>query len=167
MTAPSETAVTVIAIRNTRKEYPSASGSHRAVISDTIVAPDLKFAITADDGLARGDCEGLVRANMRRFGLLILCLFVALSPSSSRGGSCPDRPIRLVVGFGVGGPTDIPARFIADKLSEALGQRVFVENKPASGGIVATRDVITPPAPGSTPLLSPPFVPPTLAASQH
>jgi len=80
---------------------------------------------------------------MRRFGLLILSLILALSPSISRGGSYPDRPIRLVVGFGVGGPTDIPARFIADKLSEALGQRVFVENKPASGGIVATRDVIS------------------------
>jgi tripartite-type tricarboxylate transporter receptor subunit TctC len=58
-----------------------------------------------------------------------------------------------VVGFGVGGPTDIPARFIADKLSDALGQRVFVENRPASGGIVATRDVIARPADGYTLLL--------------
>jgi hypothetical protein len=87
---------------------------------------------------------------MRRVGLLILSLIVSLSPSVSCGGSYPDRPIRLVVGFGVGGPTDIPARFIADKLSETLGQRVFVENKPASGGIVATRDVIARPADGYT-----------------
>lgn len=90
---------------------------------------------------------------MRGFGPLILSLIVALSPSTSRGGNYPDRPIRLVVGFGVGGPTDIPARFIADKLSEALGQRLFVENKPASGGIVATRDVIARPADGYTLLL--------------
>src|SRR5215467_10936796 len=164
MTAPSETAVTVIAIRNTRKEYPSASGSHRAVISDTIVAPDLKFAIKADDGLAKGEYEGLVGDNMRRFRLLILSLIVALSPSMSRGGNYPDRPIRLVVGFGVGGPTDIPARFIADKLSEALGQRVFVENKPASGGIVATRDVIARPADGYTLLLCTHFEPINVAA---
>jgi tripartite-type tricarboxylate transporter receptor subunit TctC len=101
---------------------------------------------------------------MRSFGLLILSLVVALSPARSRAGSYPDRPIRLVVGFGVGGPTDIPARFIADKLSEALGQRVFVENKPASGGIVATRDVIARPADGYTLLLCTHFEPINVAA---
>jgi tripartite-type tricarboxylate transporter receptor subunit TctC len=92
-------------------------------------------------------------SNMRSLGLPILSLAMALSTTTSHAGSYPDRPIRLVVGFGVGGPTDIPARFIAEKLSEALGQRVFVENKPASGGIVATRDVIAQPADGYTLLL--------------
>jgi tripartite-type tricarboxylate transporter receptor subunit TctC len=65
----------------------------------------------------------------------------------------PNRPIRLLVGFGAGGPTDIPARFIADRLGAALGQPVVVENKPAAGGIVATRDVIAQPADGYTLLL--------------
>ena len=65
----------------------------------------------------------------------------------------PSRPIRLVVGFGAGGPTDIPARFIADKLGDALGQPVVVENKPAAGGIVATRDVLAQPRDGYTLLL--------------
>jgi tripartite-type tricarboxylate transporter receptor subunit TctC len=56
--------------------------------------------------------------------------------------SYPARTIRLVVGFGAGGPTDIPARFIADKLSDQLGKRVAVENKAGAGGMLATRDVL-------------------------
>jgi tripartite-type tricarboxylate transporter receptor subunit TctC len=62
----------------------------------------------------------------------------------------PSRPIRLVVGFGAGGPTDIPARYVADKLGAALGQRVIVENKPAAAGMLATREVLAQPADGYT-----------------
>ena len=65
----------------------------------------------------------------------------------------PSRPIRLVVGFGAGGPTDIPARFIADKLGAAIKQRVVVENKPGAAGMLATRDLISQPADGHTLLL--------------
>jgi tripartite-type tricarboxylate transporter receptor subunit TctC len=65
----------------------------------------------------------------------------------------PNRPIRLVVGFGAGGPTDIPARFIADKLGEAFGHRVVVENKPAAAGMIATRDVLSQPKDGYNLLL--------------
>ena len=90
---------------------------------------------------------------MRIFWTPVLSLAMALTATATHAGSYPDRPIRLVVGFGVGGPTDIPARFIADKLSQSLGQRVFVENKPASGGILATRDVIARPAQPHTLLL--------------
>ena len=90
---------------------------------------------------------------MRNLCVPILSLVMALTATTTHAGSYPDRPIRLVVGFGVGGPTDIPARFIAEKLSQSLGQRVFVENKPASGGIVAARDVIARPADGYTLLL--------------
>lgn len=69
--------------------------------------------------------------------------------SSARAeGAYPARPIRLVVGFGAGGPTDIPARFVADKLGTALGQRMIVENKPAAAGMLATRDVLSQPPDG-------------------
>jgi tripartite-type tricarboxylate transporter receptor subunit TctC len=67
--------------------------------------------------------------------------------------SYPARPIRLVLGFGAGGPTDIPARFVADKLGQALGTRVVVENKPAAAGMIATRDVLAQPRDGYTLLL--------------
>jgi tripartite-type tricarboxylate transporter receptor subunit TctC len=85
---------------------------------------------------------------------LILALAVALyAPPARAADTYPSRPIRLVVGFGAGGPTDIPARYIADKLGAALGQPVVVENKPAAGGIVATRDVLAQPRDGYTLLL--------------
>jgi tripartite-type tricarboxylate transporter receptor subunit TctC len=67
--------------------------------------------------------------------------------------SYPARPIRLVVGFAAGGSTDIPARYIADKLGALLGQRVIVENKPAAAGMLATRDVLAQPRDGYNLLL--------------
>ena len=73
--------------------------------------------------------------------------------SAHAADTYPSRPIRLVVGFGAGGPTDIPARFIADKLGAVLGQPVVVENKPGAGGIVATRDVLAQPRDGYALLL--------------
>jgi tripartite-type tricarboxylate transporter receptor subunit TctC len=84
----------------------------------------------------------------------LLALTVAVhAPPARAADTWPSRPIRLIVGFGAGGPTDIPARFIADKLGNALGQPVIVENKPAAGGIVATRDVLAQPRDGYTLLL--------------
>jgi tripartite-type tricarboxylate transporter receptor subunit TctC len=65
----------------------------------------------------------------------------------------PTKPIRLVVGFAAGGSTDIPARYIADKLGALLGQRVIVENKAAAGGMLATRDVLGQPRDGYNLLL--------------
>ena len=65
----------------------------------------------------------------------------------------PDKPVRLVVGFSAGGPTDLPARFIADRLGSALGQRVIVDNRPGAGGQIATQDVLSKPRDGYNLLL--------------
>ena len=65
----------------------------------------------------------------------------------------PTRPVRMIVGFAAGGPTDIPARYIADKLGELLGQRVVVENRPAAAGMLATREALAQPRDGYTLLL--------------
>jgi tripartite-type tricarboxylate transporter receptor subunit TctC len=86
-----------------------------------------------------------------RLGGLIAALLVA--GVSHAADPFPTRPIRLVVGFGAGGPTDIPARFIAEKLGSRLGQNVVVENKPGAGGMLATRDVLSQPSDGYTLLL--------------
>ena len=49
----------------------------------------------------------------------------------------PDRPIKLVVGYPPGGPTDTMARVFADLLGAKIGQSVVVENHPGAGGNVA------------------------------
>ena len=54
----------------------------------------------------------------------------------------PSRPIRLVVGFAAGGPTDIFARVMGQHLAQRLGQQIIVENKPGGGGNTATEAVI-------------------------
>ncbi len=89
----------------------------------------------------------------RRAAALLLGFGLTLAATSVHAQSYAQRPVRLVVGFGAGGPTDIPARFIADKLAPRLGHRVVVENKPGAAGMLATRDVIAQPADGHTLLL--------------
>lgn len=55
----------------------------------------------------------------------------------------PDHPIRILVGFGAGGASDIAARVIAAKMSEELGQQIVVENKPGASTSIAGQAVAT------------------------
>src|SRR6185503_9374463 len=79
--------------------------------------------------------------------------FVVLATGVHAQTTYPDKPVRLEVGFSAGGRTNLPARFIADRLGTALGQRVVVENRPGAGGQIATLDVLAKPRDGYNLLL--------------
>jgi tripartite-type tricarboxylate transporter receptor subunit TctC len=67
--------------------------------------------------------------------------------------SYPSRPVKIVVPYGVGGPADIYARFIAARMQDSLGQPVVVEDRPGAGSIVGTDYVAKSAADGYTLLM--------------
>jgi len=70
-------------------------------------------------------------------------LMCVISPVSvSAGEDWPTHPIRILVGFGAGGGTDVATRIIADPLGEVLGQRIVVENKAGAGGTIAADAIV-------------------------
>jgi tripartite-type tricarboxylate transporter receptor subunit TctC len=68
--------------------------------------------------------------------LVLCCAFIALSPSGAFALDYPDKPIRFIVPFAPGGPNDVVARILAEKLTESLKQQVIVDNKPGADGAI-------------------------------
>lgn len=72
------------------------------------------------------------------FRLLLACLLALCSPFVLADEPYPNKPIRVIVQFGAGTSTDIVARIVSQKLSQAFGQSVVIENKVGAGGILGT-----------------------------
>ncbi len=71
--------------------------------------------------------------------LAAMLLLTGVAPSLAQG--YPNRPVRVVVGFTPGGPTDVIARLVSQQLSDSLGQQFFVENISGAGGNIAAGQI--------------------------
>ena len=83
---------------------------------------------------------------------LAAIVLVASGAACAQTGAAayPTKPVKLVVGFAAGGPTDVVARAFADHASKALGQPFIIDNKPGAGTIIAAQAVASAPADGYT-----------------
>lgn len=92
---------------------------------------------------------------LRLLGAVGLLVGAALlGPSGVRADGYPTKPIKLVVGFPPGGPTDIIGRLIAQNLSKQLGQPIIIENQGGAGGVVGASAVAKAKPDGYTLLVS-------------
>lgn len=97
---------------------------------------------------------------------LILSVLIAAASVPATAQNYPSRVVRIVVPFVAGGPTDINARMVGQKLTEAWGQSFVVDNRPAAGGMLGTEQVAKAPPDGYTLLAANPG-PLTVAPGLH
>ena len=82
--------------------------------------------------------------------MALVALPALLAATSAMAQDYPTKPVRLVVPQPPGGPTDIVARLVAQKLSERFGQQVIVDNRPGAGSNIGTEIVAKAPKDGYT-----------------
>jgi tripartite-type tricarboxylate transporter receptor subunit TctC len=80
--------------------------------------------------------------------------FAVAQTGAARGQPYPGKPIRFVVPFPAGGSTDVGARLIAENLSRAFGQQVYVENKSGANGTIGVEEAAKSPPDGYTVLVT-------------
>jgi tripartite-type tricarboxylate transporter receptor subunit TctC len=82
----------------------------------------------------------MIHFTTRRLATLLLLAAPMAAPMAAFGQAYPNKPVRLVVPFAPGGTTDIVARVVSEKISQALGQTMIVENKAGGGGSVGATE---------------------------
>lgn len=90
---------------------------------------------------------------MSRFRLLAAAVLLAAS-AGAFAQSYPSKPVRFVVAFAPGGPADLVARLVAQRIGEQWGQQIVVENRGGAGGAVAAQAVARSPNDGYTVLVT-------------
>jgi tripartite-type tricarboxylate transporter receptor subunit TctC len=88
------------------------------------------------------------------FRSVMPALLVLAAAAASHAQPYPAKPVRIVVGFAAGGPTEVAARLLAQKLAEKWGQPVVVDARTGAGGNIATEIVAKAPADGYTLLVA-------------
>jgi tripartite-type tricarboxylate transporter receptor subunit TctC len=83
-----------------------------------------------------------------RLALAVFTVLLGAAPAAV--DAYPDRPVRIVVGFGPGSSSDVAARVMSEELSRLLGQRFFVENRPGASSNTAALGVVKTDADGYT-----------------
>ena len=92
-------------------------------------------------------------APRRAWRPILAALVAALVSPLVAGQDYPSKPVRIIVPFAAGGPADVYARFIAQRLQESMGQTFIVDDRPGAGSIIGTDAVAKSPPDGYTLLL--------------
>ena len=90
------------------------------------------------------------RRSVISLGAAALACAAMLSPFVAQAQGFPARPVKLVIAFPAGGPTDITMRQLADNASKILGQPIIIDNKPGAGGTLPAQALQSSPADGYT-----------------
>jgi tripartite-type tricarboxylate transporter receptor subunit TctC len=98
-----------------------------------------------------GDVSMKTIRTLFKVGMTFASFFAAFAGHAQQG--YPNRPVKIIVPFAASGPADNYARFMAQRLQDALGQPFVVDNRPGAGAIIGTDAAAKAPADGYTLLM--------------
>jgi len=90
----------------------------------------------------------------KKFSILVAAACLAAAGAASHAQDWPSRPIRMLVGFPAGGPTDVVARIVSEKVAAQINQRIIIDNRPGAAGNIAVELLTKANADGHTLLYS-------------